>query len=833
MCPSTKQRAGRSASLAVFVAILPGMSKVVLPALLLLGVVLAARAQTAPPLNPALINSGWSARWIACPHAPAKDPGVFYFRKVLQLTAVPAHFWVHVSADNRFLLHVNGKFAGAGPARGDLFHWRFETYDLAPLLHPGANILAATAWNFGAKAPVAQISSRTGFLLQGDTKAEESADTGPTWQVEQQPGWGSVQDEKGAGYFGAGFGERIDGRAMDWSWDQANPGDPSHWQQPEMIGHAAARGARFLETDWLLVPDQLPPMEHRLASAGTAVRVEGLPAIPAFPAQPLQIPANSHVTLLLDNRVLETAYPELVVSGGRDAQIRMTYAEALYDAQGRKGNRNDIAGKHIEGLADTFISGGQQRQSFAPLNWHAWRYLQIDVKTGATPLTLESLKAWFTAYPFQQNAQISGDIPDLEAIWKTGWRTARLCAHTTYMDTPYWERLQYVGDTRIEALISEVSSGDSRLARQAIAAIDDSRTPNGLTQSRYPSSMPQFIPPFSLIWVDMLHDYRMYVDDPNFVRQTVPHTRPVIDWFTARLRPDGLMGKLNWWEFADWTGSYAAGEPPQGPDGGSTYLTLQYMEALRDAADLEQQVGDPQRALAYRALFRTAAAALNRQCWDAKHGLFADTPEKKSFSQEANILAVWLDVAPKAEQAAILRRLLGSNPDRTTMVDGTAVPPMSQTTYYFRFYLSRALDHAGLGDMYLDELGPWRNMLAVGLSTWAETPEPTRSDSHAWSASPNYDLLTIVAGIRPAAPGFQRVLIEPHLGTLTRLTAVMPHAGGDIRVAYRKAGKAWLANISLPAHLDGELVWAEHTYPLHGGTETFHLPLSAAASLGR
>ena len=53
-------------------------------------------------------------------------------------------------------------------------------------------------------------------------------------------------------------------------------------------------------------------------------------------------------------------------------------------------------------------------------------------------------------------------------------------------------------------------------------------------------------------------------------------------------------------------------------------------------------------------------------------------------------------------------------------------------------------------------------MLNRGLTTWAETADPTRSDCHAWSASPNYDLLSIVAGIQPAAPGFKRVRIEPH-----------------------------------------------------------------------
>src|ERR1700741_1739096 len=131
----------------------------------------AVRAQATPPLDTRLEGSQWPAKWIASPGAPERDAGVYYFRKEITLAAVPGHFWVHVSADNRFLLHVNGAYAGEGPARGDLFHWRFETIDLAPMLKQGKNVLAATVWNFGTRAPVAQMTNRTGFMLQGDTSA--------------------------------------------------------------------------------------------------------------------------------------------------------------------------------------------------------------------------------------------------------------------------------------------------------------------------------------------------------------------------------------------------------------------------------------------------------------------------------------------------------------------------------------------------------------------------------------------------------------------------------------------------------------------------------------
>ncbi|MGC2618857.1 MAG: alpha-L-rhamnosidase C-terminal domain-containing protein [Acidobacteriaceae bacterium] len=802
------------------------MLRVFLFVLWVSGVALAAGAQDVRPLNPKLVGAQWPAEWIA-PHALGTAPGMFYFRKEIALESVPAHYWAHVSADNRYILHVNGQYAAEGPARGDLFHWRFETVDLAPLLHAGTNVIAAEVWNFGEEAPVAQMSSRTGFMMEGDIDAEAAVNTDKSWKV--RLGWdGTGLSVSGAhGYYAAGPAEQIDGRVRDWNWDRpddgAKEGGPQ-WQTPDVVGRAAMREAQNADNRWELVQDELPPMEHRLTDAGTVVRFDGLAEQPQFPAAPLTIPAHAHVTLLLDHRVLQTAYPELTVSGGKFAEIHMTYSEALYDAQGRKGNRDELAGRQIEGITDTLILDGGDARIYSPLWWRTWRYLQIDVKTDAEPVRLDGLRAWFTAYPFDAKAAIAGDIPQLDALWSTGWRTARLCAHETYMDAPYWEQMQYVGDTRIQALISYAMTGDSRLAKQAIENIDDSRTIEGITQSRYPSSLPQFIPPFSLLWVGMVHDYWMYVDDEALVRATLPHTRTVLDWFAARQRADGLLGKMPWWDFGDWTADYPDGVPPQEADGGSAFLTLQFVEALGYGAEMEARFGSQERAAQYRAMRAKAVAAVNAENWDAGVGLYADTPAKKSYSQEANILAVWLDVAPPAGQQAILRRVLGSKPDGEAVVDGQTVPKMSIPTYYFRFYLARALEHAGMADLYLSQLQPWYDMLKLGLSTWAEQPEPTRSDCHAWSASPNYDLLTVVAGIGPGAPGFRTVRIAPHLRRLHHLDATMPHEGGLIHTVYVLDGGKWKATVTLPAGVSGELDWMGKSYPLRGGEQTVSLP---------
>src|SRR4029434_10157035 len=102
------------------------------------------------------------------------------------------------------------------------------------------------------------------------------------------------------------------------------------------------------------------------------------------------------------------------------------------------------------------------------------------------------------------------------------------------------------------ALITYTVSGDDRLARQAIEAFNDSRVPDGMTQSRYPSSLVQMIPTFSLMWVGMVHDFWMYRGDVGLVHGQIAGTRTALDWFLRRQRADGLLREISWWPFVDW-----------------------------------------------------------------------------------------------------------------------------------------------------------------------------------------------------------------------------------------------------------------------------------------
>jgi hypothetical protein len=84
--------------------------------------------------------------------------------------------------------------------------------------------------------------------------------------------------------------------------------------------------------------------------------------------------------------------------------------------------------------------------------------------------------------------------------------------------------------------------------------------------------------------------------------------------------------------------------------------------------------------------------------------------------------------------------------------------------------------------------------------------------------------LTIVAGIRPAKHGFDKVLIEPHLGGLTQLRAAMPIPQGMVEVNYSRGARGVEAHVKLPEGVTGEIVWKGQTVGLHSGEQTFALP---------
>lgn len=762
-------------------------------------------------INPVLLKEQWPAQWITCPGTSQREYGVYHFRKSFQLNQKPSQFIIHVSADNRYRLFVNGVPVCSGPARGDLYNWNFETIDIAPYLAQN-NIIAAIVWNLAVYAPTAQVSSRTGFILQCDDTKNEIINTNESWKVFKNNSYSPCALEDGAYHREVGAGDHVDGNNYPWGWEKENF-DDSKWLSSLATYNGTTVGVGTGNM-WTMAPRSIPLMEEKLQRINTARRSSGITGSLDFIKgnSPLTVPANSTVTILLDQTYNTVAYPEIITTNGKGSVIKLSYAEAMKDTAEDKGNRNDIEGRRLIGNYDLFEPDGGMKRLFRPLWFRTYRYLQLDITTKNDPLQIDDFYGKYTGYPFEEKASFSSNDESLKKIWEVGWRTARLCAGETYFDCPYYEQLQYIGDTRIQALISLYVAGDDRLMRKAINDFYNSRIPEGLTQSRYPATELQVIPPFSLFWVSMIHDYWMHRKDDAFIKKYLLAIKGVLDWYEKKIDAGKqMLGPMPWWNFGDWDTAFSNGRPDGTDNGNSSVITLQYAYTLDQAASVFSYFGLNDDATHYRLLAATLAKHTYQHCFNVQQMIMANTPEKKSYSQHAGIMAVLAGAVPPDKIKIVMKNVLYDT-------------SLSQATFYYRFYLTQALKKAGMADLYYSQLTPWRKMIAIGLTTFAENPEPTRSDCHAWSASPDYDFLATICGIMPASPGFATVTIKPALGELTEINGSMPHPQGMISVSLKRIGKNGISGtVTLPGKLKGRFSWNGKTIALTGGVQKINL----------
>lgn len=722
----------------------------------------------------------WAANWITHPTGTTQDFGVYLFRNSFNVRAIPDSFLIYVSADNRFTLSINGNMILDGPARGDLNHWPYETIDIAPFLQIGQNVIAAKVVNFGVYRHASQHTFQTAFILQGASTRDINLDTNPhsAWKVYHDKAYHYtpfVSDSVG-GYYAAGPGDIFYGNLHPWDWDDNNFVPDDNWKKPiaAMVEFAVGRGFLYGST-WFLVPRTIPRLTAKIERISSVVRQEGIEMEEKVfynSASGIVIPAHTKATVLLDNKQHSIGFPTLYYGGGKDAKIKITYAEALFyknsttfSAHGgyRKGHRNsDWKSKEIRGYYDIIYPDGGEKRIYRPLAMRTYRFIQFDIETKAEALKLDDFYGVFTAYPFEKTTTFDCDNQDLVQINNVAWKTLQNSSTDNFID-PYYEQLQYIGDSRIEALVSIFNTNDDALMRNAIKQFDDSRLNLGLTCSRYPSYIVQIIPTYSLLWIGMLNDYYMYRDDPAFVKQFMPGILSILAYFQSHIDETGMLGNLEWWNFTDWAKGFENGIPPGADDGHSANVTLQYVWAIQNAIPMLKEFGYLDEALKYESYATVIQSAVLKQCYDSGKKLIAERMEKDVFSQHTNIFTILTNTLQNHKEIV------------TNILQDTS---LIQSSIYFKFYLTRALQKAGMGTKYLDLLSPWKNMIDLGMTTFGETDVEPRSDCHGWSASPAFDVVHTITGIQSLAPGFHKILIEPNFGPLKYIKTTFIHPSG-------------------------------------------------------
>lgn len=725
----------------------------------------------------------WQAAFVWSEERGGPGLTVRRFRRVFKLAEVPECFPVHVSADSRYVLWVNGRWVGRGPLKGTVERYHFETYDIAPYLQAGPNVIAAEVRWFGIHAPNSEVHSGTaGFLFQGPDGA--GMDTPGEWkvQVDRAIEADTTSYISNAANF-LGHMERVDAGAIPRGWTDAGF-DDGDWERTVATGPADVPRlwGEFPMRD--LVPrDVALLIEEPRRFARTIRDRQEVAHLFGDPPSGWQLGPGEAGEIVLDAGCLTTGYPVLHFSGGAGREVRVTYAESILFRQERDGRtdwvkkvRDDFASGEAYGYRDTIqLAGGDF--TFQPFHWRTFWFVKISVSQGDEPFALNDASYLFTTYPQELVATYESSDPDAEKMLDRSWRTLQLCSHETYEDCPYYEQLHYIADTRLAALCSMALAGETELARRAITLFRHSVRPDGLVHSRVPSVRRQILPYFALIWVLMVEDYWRWTGprERAFVRSNLHTVDGVLWFFRERLREDGFVGPVPHWNMVDRAEGWHAGEPPAILAGESTYLTCLYACALDAAARLHRQAGDPLDAERWPALADRLREAVRAGAWSEEEGLFLEGPGRTDdpLSQHSQALAILSDAATPEQTQRIVERL-------------TTDASLIRTKFMQSYYLARALEKAGAYEAVATHvLEPWREMLDLHLTTWCEYL-PGRSDCHAWSSWIAVDFLTCVLGIKPAKPGFQEVLIRPQTGACEWARGSMPTPVGTVTVEWRK-----------------------------------------------
>jgi hypothetical protein len=725
---------------------------------------------------------------------------------------------LRVSADERFELFCNGERVRAGPERGGPVYTAFETLEVE--LPAGRQVLVARVWALGKLAPWAQVSVRPGLIVAAsDEVGKRLFATGfAPWRARVLPGYSFRSGTEMLGQSaGVGPSFDLDGRVFPWDFATAAEGDAV------VVGDAGTSG-HVIYSRWkqhLLRPARLrlpgPSVQaaslvRHAAAADTGTRIDVTHNVPRLRAEFIGLTRGREVLIgagefrrvLIDLDDYVCGYPELVVAGGGDAVVEVSFAESLTASPGGrdKGNRDEIEGKHFSGFGDRYTLDGGERL-LRPLWWRCGRYVELRIRCAGDAVRLKRFQIARTGYEAAITGEAACDDTRLNSILPTcvsGWRA---CLHETYMDCPYYEQMMYVGDTRVQALLTYVLSQDAAPVAKALADFDSSRANPTLLVTSNNGPSGQMIPPFALWWVCMVADYARWRGGRERVAALLPGCRAVVDAFLVRLVPEGLAPSLPGWNYVD--AGFPGGVPPGGEPGGiSAAINLQLVIALDDLGELEAFAGDGELAARHRRRASEVFAAARTRFLTSQG--FADDAATGKYSEQTQALAI------------ISRRLTAAETDAIAGQLAQIPAGWTKSQLYFSHYLFEAARESGAAEILFSRLPTWYDLQGQGFRTFPETLGETRSDCHAWSSHPRFHLAASIVGVRPAEMGFASVEIRPMLGPLQQASATVPHPLGPIRAEVTRDNPGTLrVRATLPEGLRGVVRSGGHVVPIGPG----------------
>jgi hypothetical protein len=432
---------------------------------------------------------------------------------------------------------------------------------------------------------------------------------------------------------------------------------------------------------------------------------------------------------------------------------------------------------------DTYISK-KGLQSWQPLTWRGFRYYAIKE---SVDISIDDVSAEFRSFPVQRGGSFSCSDDELNQIWEIGRWTMQICAHDTWMDTPWREQTQYIsGDTRYNIRYSAYAFAPNiKLLHDyniLCGAYSQRHSNEGAIRSRYPTgyhlgpTTSTYIPDYQLEWILMLHEYYMYYQDAELVKQVYPNLKDLLQYFEGYLSAErGLIGKVPGWVVLDHPDTY-----PMDVDGENTAMNCLYYGALNSAAWMARNImEDNSQADEWEQKAEATKESIQQLLWSEKDNAFKDGYESSRITQQTQVYALKYGLVPEGKKPGVVAYSTSQG---------------RSCEQSFSYWLLNTMFSEGEGQWALDYIrtnwgaqmkkedfnGAWYEM-------W-ESPQGM-TKSHAWCSGPTALLPEKVLGVEPIMPGWKQFKIQPRLYDLKWAEGVVPSVAGDISVKLKKLTK--------------------------------------------
>ena len=462
-------------------------------------------------------------------------------------------------------------------------------------------------------------------------------------------------------------------------------------------------------------------------------------------------------------------WARLRISGPAGAEVRIRYGERLHD-DGTVDNSQFLIYREMQ--TDTYVLRGEGVETFEPrFSYKGFQYVQIDGHPGRPELSDLSAVVVHTAVASRLEFECDDELIN-RLHTATRWAVLNNL-HGIPTDTPVFEKNGWTGDAHLTADVAAYNFDMPRFYTKWLQDWVDAQRPSGEFPPIIPTSGWGYhddpkaaivgpIPAWDVAYVEIPWVMYQHYGDERILARHYDGGRRYLDFLVdGYLEDDIVLAGLG-----DWLPPGGQGGPPEGPGVYETAYTYRFAELLAKMAKVLGRQGDLD---AYAGLMERIRAGFNRAFFDASSGTYHGE-KPTGYRQSANVMALAFGLAPADAHDRVLANLVSDIHDRQDHLDTGVIGTK---------FLLPLLTSNGLVDLAYTVAtqrtypgyGHWIEQGATAL--YEHWQADSRSRNHHFFGHVDQWFIESLAGLAPAAPGFEAVRVRP----------VPPSALGHARVA--------------------------------------------------